>query len=138
MSVRPPLAALAPALMLALACGGDGGTRVGGLAVGVVDSPTVDADFHTLRTPPLADGEFELLTLSTMPDAVTGGDVLVAIRGLAPGAEYSVTRNGDDVTAAFTQLENGEVRGLVAGLDEGVNALIASSGGRFAGLAVRN
>src|SRR3546814_4536203 len=45
----------------------------------------VDADFHNLKTPPLAAGQFELMTLSTLPDTVTGGDVRMAIRGLAPG-----------------------------------------------------
>ncbi len=79
-------------------------------------SSTVDADFHTLKTPPLAVGEFELITLSTLPDTVTGGDVLVGVRGLASGAAYKVTRNGDDVSAVFSQLPSGEARGLVGGL----------------------
>ena len=61
----------------------------------------VAADRHTLRTPALADGQFEILTLSTLPDTVTGGDVLVAVRGLAAGADLTVTRDGTDVTAAF-------------------------------------
>ena len=39
-------------------------------------------DLHTRATPALPDGEFELLTLSTFPDTVSGGDVLVALRGV--------------------------------------------------------
>src|SRR3546814_2601315 len=55
------------------------------------------ADFHNLKTPPLAAGQFVLMTLSTLPHTVTGGDVRMAIRGLAPGESYMVTRNGADV-----------------------------------------
>ncbi len=101
-------------------------------------SSTVDADFHTLKTPVLAANEFELMTLSTMPDTVTDGDVLVAVRGLAPGAAYKITRNGEDVSVAFSQLASGEVRGLVSGLKDGANLLGAESGGRVATLEVKN
>jgi len=97
----------------------------------------VEADFHTLRTPPLAAGEFELITLSTMPDTVSGGDVLVAVRGLAEGEQFTVTRNGDDVTAAFARVGD-EERGLVTGLVTGPNEVVARSGGRIARLTVRN
>src|SRR5688500_12257188 len=56
------------------------------VAAQAVGPAEVDADPHTLRTPDLAPGQFEIITLSTMPDTVSGGDVLVAVRGLAPGA----------------------------------------------------
>ncbi|QYG91607.1 hypothetical protein HC251_03565 [Iamia sp. SCSIO 61187] len=98
----------------------------------------VDADLHTLRTPPLGDGQFEIITLSTMPDTVSGGDVLVAVRGLDPGAPLTVTRDGTDVTAAFATLADGERRGLVTGLTEGENTLVAVSGGQRATLVVRD
>ncbi|MDQ2649480.1 MAG: DUF6351 family protein, partial [Actinomycetota bacterium] len=62
---------------------------------------SVDADWHTLRTPPLGDGQFELLTRSTLPDMVTGGDVLLAVRGLGPDDDLRVSVDGRDVTAAF-------------------------------------
>jgi hypothetical protein len=141
MSVRVLAAGLA---MLLSACGGSSGSDgaagggTGGGSGGGSSGSTVNADFHTLRTPPLAAGQFELLTLSTLPDAVTGGDVLVAIRGLAPDAAFSVTRNGADVTPAFARQDDGEIRGLVSGLVEGDNTLVASSGGRSATLVVRN
>jgi hypothetical protein len=98
----------------------------------------VDADWHTLRTPPLADGQFELITLSTLPDAVTGGDVLVAVRGLgsAPG-DLVVTRDGVDVTDAFHAVGE-EQRGLVTGLPVGASVLEARARGQVARLVVRN
>jgi hypothetical protein len=113
--------------------GGSGGTGGAGGA-----GSTTNADYHTLRTPALSAGQFELLTLSTLPDAVTGGDVLVAIRGLASTAAYSVTRNGQDVSTAFTRQPDGEIRGLVTGLVNGDNTLVASSGGKSATLWVKN
>lgn len=98
----------------------------------------VAADPHTLRTPALAAGQFEIITLSTMPDTVSGGDVLVAVRGLAPDAPLTVTRDGTDVSAAFTALPDGERRGLVTGLVVGENTLVATSGAQRATLVVRD
>src|SRR3546814_19098860 len=78
----------------------------------------VDADFHNLKTPPLAAGQFELMTLSTLPDTVTGGDVRMAIRGLAPGESYMVMRNGADVSGAFERVSDSEAKGVVARSEE--------------------
>jgi hypothetical protein len=97
----------------------------------------VDADWHTLRTPPLAPGQLELLTLSTLPDAVTAGDVLVAVRGLDAGAELTVTRDGVDVTSRFAR-QGSERRGLVSDLPVGPSTLEARSGDQVARLVVRN
>ena len=97
----------------------------------------VTADWHTLRTPPLGDGQIELLTLSTLPDAVTGGDVLVAVRGLADGADLTVTRDGTDVTAAFHRA-GATATGLVTGLVPGANALEAVAQGQRARLLVQD
>lgn len=112
------------------------------VSAGGDETPVVNADFHTLRTPALAAGEFELITLSTLPDAVTGGDVLVALRGLAPDDAYTVTRNGVDVSGVFARQADGQVRGLVTGLVEGENLIVATarggSGTRRAALRVRN
>lgn len=123
------------------------------------------ADFHTRATPALLPGEFELITLSTLPDMVTDGDVLVAVRGEL-ASPYQVTLNGQDVTEVFSphtptvscstgNLPLGiggcvfpvdstgpqpapELRGLVRGLLPGLNTLVASAGGRQAILTVRN
>lgn len=118
--------------------GGSGGGPGGGPGNGNNDSNPAVADFHTLQTPALATGQFELITLSALPDTVTGGDVLMAIRGLSTTAPFAVTRNGTDVTAVFTRLEGGEIRGLVTGLSEGANTLVATSDGRSATLTVSN
>lgn len=98
----------------------------------------VTADLHTLRTALLAPGQFEVLTLSALPDAVTGGDVLVAIRGLGKSDVFSVSRNGADVTSVFKREDSGEIRGLVTGLKPGANELSVQSQGRQAVLVVRN
>lgn len=121
--------------------GGSGGDSDGGDAVPFTPR-SVDADFHTRRTPALAAGEFELITLSSLPDMVTGGDALVALRGLAAGDAWTVTRNGADVSDAFARQPGGEVRALVTGLVEGNNLLIAdvvgAAGARRAQLGLRN
>src|SRR5687767_5864272 len=87
----------------------------GSSAVAQASGDDVNADWHTLRTPPLADGQFELLTLSTLPATVTGGDVLMAVRGIDDTDGLTVLRNGQDVTPSFAPLGD-EVRGLVTGL----------------------
>jgi hypothetical protein len=101
---------------------GEGGGSVGGTNL-------VEADYHTRATPPLEAGQFEMITLSTLPEAVTDGDVLLGLRGLAAGDTFKVTRNGTDVSAAFSRGEGGEVRGLVTGLKKGANRLAATVSG---------
>lgn len=102
----------------------------------------VAADPHTLRTPALAPGQFEITTLSTMPDTVSGEDVLVAVRGLPADAPLTVTRDGVDVTSAFEAATGRdgqpERRGLVTGLTPGENTLVAVSGTQRATLVVRD
>lgn len=102
-------------------------------------APTeVRADWHTLRTPPLADGQIEVLTLSTLPDTVTGGDVLVAVRGLDDADHLTVTAGGRDQSDAFEAADGGERRGLVTGLPLGESDIVAIADGRAARLTVRN
>ncbi|PTU32997.1 DUF6351 family protein [Stenotrophobium rhamnosiphilum] len=102
----------------------------------------VDADFHTLKTPLLAAHQFELITLSTLPDTVSDGDVLLAVRGLDAADTVRVKRNGTDVSSVFTRQSNGDWNGLVSGLKKGANTLSATatgpSGTRNASLVVRN
>lgn len=130
---------IAVACLLGLSVAGLSACRSGGPdGEAPVGGNEVLADFHTKRTPPLAAGQFELITLSTLPDAVTGGDVLVAIRGLGANDSYSVARNGADVTSAFHRVENGEIHGLVTGLVNGANSLTATANGRSATLLVKN
>ncbi|AXK37487.1 hypothetical protein DVA86_19795 [Streptomyces armeniacus] len=92
------------------------------------------------------DGGLALTPLSTRADFVTGGDVLVRVDipdGADPG-EVAVRRNGTDVTGAFTPDPGGQrLTGLVAGLKDGANSLVATApdgdgGGDRAELRVRN
>ena len=88
-------------------------------------SANVTADFFTKKTPPLAGGQVELATISAMPKAVTGGDVLVAVRGLRDGDVVSLARNGKDVSGALGSPVGNERRALVEGLKKGSNKLVA-------------
>lgn len=89
----------------------------------------VEVDLHTLGTPPLAEGEIELLTLSTFPDAVSGGDVLVAVRGLAEGQVPVFTLNDQPISPELRPVENAQqVEALISGLTLGENRLTASVG----------
>jgi hypothetical protein len=110
----------------------------GGQPAQASSSNEVDADWHTLESPPLESGQFELLTLSTLPDTVTGGDVLMAVRGLPSAADLRVTRNAEDVTGVFEAVADDERHGLVAGLTDGENTIEATSGDQVARLVVRN
>jgi hypothetical protein len=103
----------------------------------------VDADDFTGAAGPLAEGELELAVLSTRAATVTGGDAVFGVRGLDEDDEVVVTRNGEDVTEAFSFDGAGVLRGLVDGLDEGDNtvAVVADHpehGARVATLPVRN
>jgi hypothetical protein len=89
-----------------------------------------------------------LSAVSTLPQYVTGGDVLVRVDVHDPGAakHLRVERNGVDVTAAFRTMPDGSFLGLVDGLSPGANEIVASANGqghgappgRSATLAVRD
>ena len=71
---------------------------------------------------------FQITTLSTRPDKVSGGDVLVRIDvpDSTPLAEITVKRNGRDITAAFRpDPHHHALLGLVRGLRIGQNTLEA-------------
>ena len=66
---------------------------------------------------------FEIRTLSSRADLVSGGDALIAI---SRGEGLTVTLNGKDVTSRMTyDAAAGEWRGLIEGLTIGVNRVIA-------------
>jgi hypothetical protein len=75
---------------------------------------------------------FEIRALSTRPDLVTGGDVLLQVTGPAPlsGKNLRVLVNGNDASAAFkVAADSHALVGLVTGLNVGSNAIVASMRG---------
>lgn len=76
--------------------------------------------------------------LSSRPEMVTGGDVLLEIRGASLDA-LEVRLNGQDVSASFAPRgDAGSLVGLVSGLELGANRLEASAGGDTAELELVN
>ena len=78
-----------------------------------------------------AAGEPEIRVLSNRADLISGGDALVEIV-LPAGTDASrvrVTAGGRDVTAAFAVRPNGRYMGLVEGLGNGENVLVAQLAG---------
>jgi Tannase-like family of unknown function (DUF6351) len=74
--------------------------------------------------------------LSSRPELVSGGSALVRIMG-ASGAP-AVTIDGKDVSGAFKADAKNAFVGLIEGLKDGDNRLIAKGGGREAALTLRN
>lgn len=76
--------------------------------------------------------KLEIKTLSTRPDAVTGGNVLLQISIPRGGSQQglTVTANGQDVTSAFHVDPNNSavLRGLVQNLRDGQNTIVARAG----------
>ncbi len=107
------MAALA-GVLVAVACTGDDGS---GDAGGDGGSLTVEA-------------------VSTRPEHVTGGDVLVRVTGLGDSDDVEVTAEGTDVTGAFTVADDGTATGLVTGLAGGESTIEARAGGATATLDV--
>jgi hypothetical protein len=83
--------------------------------------------------------------LSTLPQYVSGGNVLVEVRVPESLDNFRIERNGDDVTSRFRAMPDGSLRGLVEGLELGENRIIlrrenkrGEPGGRAALLRVVN
>ena len=76
-----------------------------------------------------ADNDIHITTLSSRPDTVSGGDVLVRV-DFPPGiSTVNVLLNGQAVTGAFRPVGNrGSIMGLVTGLRPGHNTLTAQGG----------
>ncbi len=74
--------------------------------------------------------------LSSMPQLVTGGDALVKISGV--DAAPNVTVGGRDVSGAFKSDTKGGWIGLVDGLKDGDNPLVAKGAGREATVTLKN
>src|SRR5262245_49893028 len=84
--------------------------------------------------------DLEIVTLSNRADLISGGDALVEVR--VPKhvslSKVKVKLNGHDITASFTANAAARtLRGLVTGLIEGPNDLVADPNGKRHGKAVR-
>jgi hypothetical protein len=75
-----------------------------------------------------AENDIDIVTLSSRPDTVSGGDVLVRV-DFPPGTStVNVLLNGQAVTGAFRPVGNGaSIMGLVTGLRAGANTLAAQA-----------
>jgi hypothetical protein len=77
--------------------------------------------------------DLDIITVSTRPDTVSGGDVLVRIN-LPPGVAINdlvIVLNGQAVTSAFQPEAGGHsLLGLVQGLNLGENSLVAKAVGQ--------
>ena len=74
--------------------------------------------------------------LSTLPQYVSGGDVLVEIRlhdDAASLKHLRIEANGRDVSASFRTMPDGSLRGLVDGLALGENEIVARANGQGKG-----
>jgi len=83
----------------------------------------------------------QIATLSSRPDAVTGGDalVMVDIPDAAPMGGLTIRRNGQDITSSFrADAAQHAYIGLVRGLRIGQNTLEALQGGVSAQLSIVN
>jgi Tannase-like family of unknown function (DUF6351) len=94
-------------------------------------SPEMEAPAER-RTP-------SLTVLSSDADKVTGGDALVEVLVPRSGARHlALSLNGTDVTPALTEIEPRRFVGVVQGLSEGENLLVASTHGPTAAMLPRS
>jgi len=82
-----------------------------------------------------APAALKIRVLSSRPDMVSGGDALVEVRGAAKSV--TLTLNGKDVTGDLRlDPASHSLRGLVGGLNEGKNTLLAHAGAAKASLTL--
>lgn len=76
--------------------------------------------------------------LSSRPEYVSGGDALVDVTLSDPAASFVVTLNGVDVSSTFQAdpLRAGRKLGLVTGVVNGANTLVATAGGTSTSLSM--
>jgi hypothetical protein len=98
---------------------------------------TTPHDVGTTTRASSSNGALTIETTSARAAFVSDGNVLVTISGPAARGDVQVTRNGDNVTDGFARVD-GRLQGLVDGLHDGENALLAQVGGTRAGLTVVN
>jgi hypothetical protein len=82
----------------------------------------------------------EILVLSNRADLISGGDALIEIRWPAGASASSetVTLNGMPVTPGFAVRTNGRYMGLVTGMKDGANVVLARYSGGAAQITITN
>ena len=109
-------AASITAVVLLAACGGGGS-----------EAPSAAATAAQSNLPPF---NFEIRTLSNRADLISGGDALVEVRvpKQVSLSAVKVKLNGHDITSSFkTNAAARTLRGLVTGLADGRNDLVAEA-----------
>ncbi|HEV3197867.1 MAG TPA: DUF6351 family protein [Bryobacteraceae bacterium] len=86
-----------------------------------------------------APASLTVASLSSRPEFVSGGDVLLEVKTAVPSQKVQVKVNGRDVSAAFHRdLSRGSLVGLVDGLRSGANTVTAKAGSENAHLELTN
>ncbi|MBZ5609759.1 MAG: DUF6351 family protein [Acidobacteriia bacterium] len=86
-----------------------------------------------------APASLTITSLSSRPEFVSGGDVLIEIKTAAPAQKVQVKLNGRDVSNLFHHdLSRGSLVGLVEGLKAGSNTVTAKAGSQNARLQLTN
>ena len=118
------------------------GLSIASVAIAVAVTCSLDLPPGPVRAQtPLTRTDFEIRTLSTRPDTVSGGNVLVQITipGTVASDNVSVALNGRDVRAAFrVAQEPSSLIGLVSGLQAGKNQLEVGANGKQRKLTLVN
>lgn len=117
--------------------GSTGGTDSGGPG----DTGTPGGSDDSGETPPPVAAAPQLEVLSNRADLISGGDALVevVVSADADASHLVVTVNGGDVTADFAPDAQGRLIGLVSGLANGSNTLVAGGAGMHsASLTITN
>lgn len=88
--------------------------------------------------PPPAPAAPTVQVLSSQPELVSGGDALLGVTLNDPAAPLTVTLNGADVSSAFRADPTNTNRrlGLVSGIANGPNTLVAASAGASTSLSM--
>jgi len=92
-----------------------------------------DRDERHDRDDRLERHQFEIRTLTNRADLISGGDALVevSVPHNVPLHQVKLLLNGKDVTGSFvTDADERSMRGVLTGLREGRNTLVADSNGR--------
>ena len=128
------------AIAILTACSGDDDDAVEPTESSTVEAtaePASDAIDEGARTrAESADGSLVLESISTRAGLVTAGDVLITVSGPAM-PEATITSNGDDVSSNFVDTLDGW-SGLVDGLKDGENEIVATAGDESVTLVVTN